>query len=223
MTCPKCDSKTEVVKSVVGATAVDRLRSCPKHGRFWSVERLLRWVAGFTGNPPATASQPPANPPATHGQPAGNNSVVGDLGGSQSSLSLSVMNPAPSEPPDQTPARVEPRKRKPTDPAIGERAQRLVAIFCEEWKARRGSGYTPTQRDAGACKQLAKTWTDMDRWRVVTRAYLGKPTFGNRQPALWEIAGSPNGHDTPGIAGGKTAANLSVISDWMDEQQKGAQ
>lgn len=84
MTCPKCGTKPKAIKSELTTEGHARLLECQEHGRFWSLERLWKWVIKVAGNGRATAVQPLDNGSPTAipvAEPLG-----GIMGGSDSDL-----------------------------------------------------------------------------------------------------------------------------------------
>lgn len=65
MTCPKCGQKPRAIKTEEATEGHARLLECATHGRFWSLERLWKWVVKIAGNGRATAPQRLDNGPAT--------------------------------------------------------------------------------------------------------------------------------------------------------------
>lgn len=65
MTCPKCGAKPKSIKTEEATEGHARLLECDKHGRFWSLERLWKWVVKLAGNGSTTAGQPLGNGPPT--------------------------------------------------------------------------------------------------------------------------------------------------------------
>lgn len=57
MTCPKCGQKPKAIKTEEATDGHARLLECNDHGRFWSLERLWKWVVKVAPNGSPTAPQ----------------------------------------------------------------------------------------------------------------------------------------------------------------------
>lgn len=110
MTCPRCGVKPKSIKTEPTTQGHARLLECAKHGLFWSLEVMWKWVTRRPGNGQATAGQPPGNGPPTAEQPPHNGGGVG--GGLPSGqVPIRNLNPISSESPERGRAR---RKRRAT-------------------------------------------------------------------------------------------------------------
>ncbi len=102
-----------------------------------------------------------------------------------------------SKPISEAEAEAEDRRRDQIPPG-GSRplAPRLIAVFCEEWKAKYGPGsYHVLGKDSGAIKRLAGEWPSLaeEAWRDMCRRYLGaNGLHAERRHPLWHLAGNPN-------------------------------
>lgn len=159
MTCGDCGSMLPTNQTVRASDVDIRFHTCACGSRWQSEQRIVRRLLSVGTRPvphkggpnrvhPSTGA-PPAPDRAEPGTPADGRGVGGAL---PSDPSSSGSNPAPSEPPDQTPARVNGRRPR--------RGTRLVYpdAFLREWN----------QTTKAGSKERACDWWEAN----------GQPEFG---------------------------------------------
>lgn len=79
---------------------------------------------------------------------------------------------------------------KPRDKAADPRAQRFIAIFCEEWRARHGSQYRPGASQRGALLTMLRDYPNLtdDAWR----AFCARSQASGRPMELGQLARNLN-------------------------------
>lgn len=75
------------------------------------------------------------------------------------------------------------------------RADRLIAVFCEEWKGKYGDGFKVLPGDAGKAKRFIEGWPSLtpEKWRDMCRRYLAENGHhAQRRHPISDILANPN-------------------------------
>lgn len=168
MDCPRCQAETKVIKSEPSTEGKARLRLCPTHGRFWSVERLLKWFG-------ATAIQLLGNGSPTAPQRLDN------LGGEEGGSGLSSVSSGSEKNGSETPAASQPPSRarrgrgRPSKvpytaewnamwPAMKRKRGNKQPAF-EAWENYKSENAGPDLVDANLVVKVWNQWAETDQWQ----------------------------------------------------------
>lgn len=225
MTCPKCGNRPRAIKTEEATEGHARLLECKEHGRFWSLERLWKWVVKLAGNGSPTAGQrlPNGSPTAIAVSEANGGNIRGVP-------SVVLVDPPIADPNPQASLLSEPRARvgKKGRPSTGD----YTPDFDEFWSGismRRGNkkpaflAWVKVKGEMGVKFPEVKfiitrynLWAQTTQWQEGCALYVSTWINANG----WETEPEPHEFKSRGrVPAARSDGNVEVLSNFLGRGQ----